>query len=159
MLCMITTIRVSEVCPEGYLKDEGDIWGWGSDLGSKLSVSSIEECASKCDALPLCLSFEHSSTEQLCNLNKIARPSHPKAGDYLFCRKLGESNYLFSYFVVKKCWFATSKGRTWIFFGSWYQLCSWKFVMWDVISWSIGPTKDFYRSTNFCIIDLILSIG
>jgi hypothetical protein len=67
--------------------EEGDISGWGTELGSKIAVSSRKECADRCDALPKCLSFEHSDTENFCNLNKKAMPTKGKYGDYAFCRK------------------------------------------------------------------------
>ena len=68
----------------------GDISGWGTELGSKMPIGLREECANECDALPLCLSFEHSNTEELCNLNTIAMPIKPNDyEDYAFCRKTG----------------------------------------------------------------------
>ena len=83
-------IKISDSCPVGYSLEVGDILGWGTGLGSKMSISLREECANKCDALPLCLSFEHSNTKKLCNLNTIAMPIKPNNyGDYAFCRKTG----------------------------------------------------------------------
>ena len=90
-----TTIQISDVlkvCPGQYIDEEGDIPGWGSELGSKISVRSIADCASRCDEKPLCLSFEQSDTAGLCNLNKEALPSVRKYKDYTFCRKSGNNS-------------------------------------------------------------------
>ena len=69
----------------------GDLPGWGTaGLGIKIRVTSRKECANRCDALSLCLSFEHSNTEQFCNLNDKAMPSDPQGyKDFAFCRKTG----------------------------------------------------------------------
>ena len=76
-------------CPKGYDHYNGDIPGWGTDLGSALKVSSREWCARLCNALSRCLSFEHSSKSQLCNLNTGATPTANKYLDYAFCTKQG----------------------------------------------------------------------
>ena len=65
---------------------DGDIWGWGTSLGSALTLNR-NECAQKCSQQPKCLSFEHSNTEEKCNLNTAAKPSQGKNKDYAFCSK------------------------------------------------------------------------
>ena len=95
MIRIVYTIHVSEesqVCPGWYVEEEGDIPQFGTDLGSKLSVTSREECAERCDRLLLCLSFEHSNTEQFCNLNRESLPTKRKYKDYVFCRKNGKNH-------------------------------------------------------------------
>ena len=78
-----------DVCPSGYERRNGDISGWGSDIGTRLSLTR-EECANACNDQDLCLSFEHSNTALLCNLNKIAEPTTgANYGDYAFCKKTG----------------------------------------------------------------------
>ena len=80
---------VPGVCPSGYEKRDGDIPGWGTDIGSRLSLTR-EGCANRCNAQARCLSFEHSNTEKLCNLNKIAEPTKSvNHRDYAFCTKTG----------------------------------------------------------------------
>ena len=83
------------VCPNGYKREIGDIPEWGHpDLGVKLFVQSQWECAEKCNKLPRCLSFEHSSTENFCNLNDVAMPTDEAFRDYVFCRKSGLNTLL-----------------------------------------------------------------
>ncbi|XP_063675194.1 uncharacterized protein LOC134811957 [Bolinopsis microptera] len=98
-LAEVKVYREIDVCPVGYSLEVGDIKGWGTaELGSMLVIGLREECANRCDALPLCLSFEHSNTAKLCNLNKIAMPSKSQNyEDYAFCRKTTEctpGNYM-----------------------------------------------------------------
>ena len=77
-------------CPSGYSERSGDVAGWGTDIGSKLPLTR-QECANSCNENSLCLSFEHSNTELLCNLNKIAEPTEGLLPfqDYAFCVKTG----------------------------------------------------------------------
>ncbi|KAL5249273.1 hypothetical protein ACHWQZ_G018210 [Mnemiopsis leidyi] len=74
-------------CPNGYDHYIGDIPGWGTYLGSALKVPSVSWCARLCDALTECLSFEHSNSSDLCNLNTGATPTVSKYMDYAFCKK------------------------------------------------------------------------
>ena len=75
-------------CPWGYVQQEGDAPGWGSDIGSSLDLNKYE-CAKRCDSQTTCLSFEHSLKQMKCNLNKIADPSEIPYYDYIFCTKQG----------------------------------------------------------------------
>ena len=88
---MIQISDFIEKCPAGYAKEEGDLPGWGSELGSGLSVSSLKDCGRRCDNLVPCLSFEHSRSTGLCNLNTEAFPAADQFGDYMFCRKYRRS--------------------------------------------------------------------
>ena len=74
-------------CPAGYAEMFGDIPGWGTSLGSKVRATR-QECAARCDQHINCLSFEHSNTEFLCNLNTIEEPSVGQFKDYAFCSKI-----------------------------------------------------------------------
>ena len=74
-------------CPPGYAKMFGDIPGWGTSLGSKIKATR-QECAKMCSRHTGCLSFEHSNTEFLCNLNTVEQPSNRKYKDYAFCSKI-----------------------------------------------------------------------
>ena len=76
-------------CPQGYVEMDGDVTGWGSSLGSQLSLTR-EKCAEECDRFADCLSFEHSNTESSCNLNTIEEPSARKYKDYVFCSKISK---------------------------------------------------------------------
>ena len=77
------------VCPSGYERRDGDIPGWGTNIGSRLSLTK-EQCANACNDQYRCLSFEHSKTAMLCNLNKIAEPTKAENYmDYAFCMKAG----------------------------------------------------------------------
>jgi len=73
-------------CPNGYAEMHGDIPGWGSSLGSKLYLTR-DKCAEECDRFSDCLSFEHSNSEFLCNLNVLEEPTARKYKDYVFCSK------------------------------------------------------------------------
>ena len=73
-------------CPKGYAEMHGDIPGWGSSLGSKLYLTR-DKCADECDRFSDCLSFEHSNSEFLCNLNVLEEPTARKYKDYVFCSK------------------------------------------------------------------------
>ena len=75
-------------CPKGYAEREGDLPGWGTDIGSALNLTR-QECAQKCNDEFSCMSFEHSHTELKCKLNKIAEPSQGPFRDYVFCIKPG----------------------------------------------------------------------
>ena len=76
-------------CPSGYDQRIGDAPGWGSDLGSELELSR-QDCANQCNSKPDCLSFEHSNSEGLCNLNRVGEPSNQvQFHDYVYCLKKG----------------------------------------------------------------------
>ena len=77
---------IIESCPEGYALKSGDLPGWGSDLGERLYLSR-QQCADKCSKHRDCLSFEHSKTKNLCNLNRIAEPTKGPFEDFAFCVK------------------------------------------------------------------------
>lgn len=78
-----------EICPLGYKSKEGDLPGWGTDLGGALRLTR-EDCARKCSDEEKCLSFEHSYTEEKCNLNKESEPTEGPYNDYAFCTKQGK---------------------------------------------------------------------
>ena len=80
------SIIVIGSCPSGYVDRDGDLPGWGTDIGSQLDLS-LEDCAGRCNSESTCLSFEHSPTEIKCNLNQIAEPSRGTYRDYIFCTK------------------------------------------------------------------------
>ena len=82
----ISTFSVIDSCPEGYEFRSGDIPGWGSNLGGRLRLSR-QECADECNKNQYCLSFEHSDTRELCNLNRIAKPTQGSFEDFAFCVK------------------------------------------------------------------------
>ena len=79
-------------CPLHYVEKEGDLPGWGTDLGSALDLTR-EECAMKCNREKTCMSFEHSPTQMKCNLNKIAEPSQRPYKDFVFCTKMAGLGY------------------------------------------------------------------
>ena len=79
-------------CPLHYVEKEGDLPGWGTDLGSALDLTR-EECAMKCNREKACMSFEHSPTQMKCNLNKIAEPSQRPYKDFVFCTKMAGLGY------------------------------------------------------------------
>jgi len=88
LLSILTRVSYGQGdCPTGYTLMKGDIVGWG-DIEGEMSVSSRQECADKCNANSKCLSFEHSNTEKLCNLNDKAKPTVPQHKDYAFCSKI-----------------------------------------------------------------------
>ena len=62
--------------------------GTGSDLGAALSLTR-EQCAEKCKEKKDCLSFEHSHSQKLCNLNRIRGPTDQPYMDFVFCIKKG----------------------------------------------------------------------
>ena len=75
-----------KACPAGYEYRNGDVAGWGSNLGSKLSLTR-QECADRCTEIDDCLSFEQSATKNLCNLNRIGEPNREPKDDYALCAK------------------------------------------------------------------------
>ena len=83
--CSVSIIVIGS-CPSGYVDRDGDLPGWGTDIGSQLDLS-LEDCAERCNGETTCLSFEHSPTEIKCNLNQIAEPSRGTYRDYIFCTK------------------------------------------------------------------------
>ena len=60
--------------------------GRGSDLGAELSLAR-QDCADKCTEKQNCLSFEHSETKTLCNLNRVAEPTKGPNQDFVVCVK------------------------------------------------------------------------
>ena len=86
---LYTFVAQKSGCPHGYAEMHGDIPGWGSSLGSKMYMTR-DRCADECDKFPDCLSFEHSNTEFLCNLNTIEEPTARKYKDYVFCSKISK---------------------------------------------------------------------
>ena len=83
-------MTLTGACPNGYVEKQGDLPGWGTDIGSALHLTR-QACAEKCDGENSCMSFEHSDTEMKCNLNKIAEPSQGPFRDYVFCTKMGKT--------------------------------------------------------------------
>ena len=69
---------------------DGDLPGWGTNIGSRLSMSK-DECAQACNEKTSCLSFEHSESMMLCNLNELAEPTLGAFRDFAFCKKGGLS--------------------------------------------------------------------
>ena len=90
IVCLCTnSININkDGCPSGYEARNGDIPGWGTILGSKLSLTK-EECAQSCNQKDSCRSFEHSDSMKLCNLNKIGEPKLGPYKDFAFCKKKG----------------------------------------------------------------------
>ena len=76
-------------CPKGYIYISGDIIG--ATLQGNI-MATLQECAEKCNNNTECNSFEHSTTNDVCNLNKEAFPNGPKYGNFVFCSKKGNSN-------------------------------------------------------------------
>ena len=83
-------IPLTGACPNGYAEREGDLPGWGTDIGSSLDLTR-QQCAEKCNGENNCKSFEHSDTDMKCNLNKIAEPSQGPYLDFVFCTKKGKT--------------------------------------------------------------------
>ena len=77
-------------CPVGYKELEGDEPEWGSYLGGKLNLNR-QECAEACSEKVECLSFEHSNSKMLCNLNLVSKPRTAPYRDFAFCQKSGNS--------------------------------------------------------------------
>ena len=82
----------ADLCPFGYELREGDIDGWGAlnPGGGAPPALTREECAAECSQQATCLSFEHSYTEGLCNLNTLAEPDSGQYEDWAFCTKEGK---------------------------------------------------------------------
>lgn len=90
-ICMGTDAPTEEefpVCPDGYSEKSGDIPGWGQ-IG-KRSAPNVIECGKLCDGASGCWSFEYSTTEKFCNLNRDANPRVGAYKDYAFCSKQAE---------------------------------------------------------------------
>ena len=84
---------LADECTPGYTIQIGDIPGWGSGgLGGEFNLTR-EECAKKCTETLKCLSFEHSISENKCNLNDESNPdvSIGAYKDYAFCTKTGNA--------------------------------------------------------------------
>jgi len=71
-------------CPFPYTEIPGDVGGWGS-LEGHSSIDTVLSCAGLCDGNPACCSFEYSSTEKKCNLNRECQPTKGVYRDYAFC--------------------------------------------------------------------------
>ena len=80
--------KLTEGCPSDYEDRAGDVPGTGTDLGAALSLSRMQ-CAQKCNEKEDCLSFEHSNSQKLCNLNRIRVPTAQTYMDFSFCMKKG----------------------------------------------------------------------
>lgn len=78
-------------CPHGYKLKKGDIGGWGT-LEGNLHVDTREDCARICNLRADCLSFEHSSAEKICNLNREENPTEHIYKDFVFCSKTNSIN-------------------------------------------------------------------
>ena len=77
---------ISDECAGvGYVLNAGDIGGTGQ-IG-QYTENSISGCAARCDGIPECCSFEYSTTENKCNLNRDCSPTSGVYKDYYFCVK------------------------------------------------------------------------
>ena len=75
------------MCPVYYSNVPGDVPGWGS-IRSLPSIKDVASCASHCDLTSGCCSFEFSTTEMICNLNRECKPTRTaNYKDYAFCVK------------------------------------------------------------------------
>ena len=63
----------------------GDILGNGQIEGG-LDTDN-KGCARLCDVSKDCCSYEHSISENMCNLNRGCRPNGGKIRDFKFCVK------------------------------------------------------------------------
>jgi len=76
------------LCPSSYIYTAGDVGGWGSLPGGRLtSVDNSETCAGHCDANSNCCSFEYSPMTKKCNLNSECQPTKEVFEDFNFCVK------------------------------------------------------------------------
>ena len=73
-------------CPKGYIYISGDIIG--ATLQGNI-MATLQECAEKCNTDTKCNSFEHSSNQEVCNLNKEAFPNRHRYEDFVFCSRKG----------------------------------------------------------------------
>ena len=83
----------SNECPNGYAFKNGDIRGEGTIQGN--IEASIEECASLCNDLAICNSFEYHEIQRdgndghICDLNRESEPNAPRWLGCIFCSKIG----------------------------------------------------------------------
>ena len=78
---------ISDECAGvGYILIAGDIGGSGQISGPH-TENSISGCADRCDGKPECCSFEYSTSENKCNLNRDCSPTSGVYNDYYFCVK------------------------------------------------------------------------
>ena len=97
----IIFIEFAVGCPTGYAERNGDLPGWGTDIGSALDLS-LENCVKRCDVEKTCLSFEHSRKYMKCNLNEIAEPTQGPTPDFIFCTKIGSILNLLNQILILK---------------------------------------------------------
>ena len=91
------------LCPSSYIYTVGDVAGWGSLPGGRLSsVDDIETCAGHCDANSNCCSFEYSPRTKNCNLNSECRPTQGVFEDYNFCVKGNFSVYICASLITNR---------------------------------------------------------
>ena len=83
----ITPILTDSWCTPGYILVPGDIPGWGQIRGN--IKKNAADCAKLCNEERDCCSYEHSPSENTCNLNSDCKPSQEKYKDYNFCVQEG----------------------------------------------------------------------
>ena len=74
-------------CPSGYTSHPGDIYGH-SQIGTTSTETDISGCSQRCNDEADCCSFEYSTSEHYCNLNKDCAPTTSVYKDYNFCVKI-----------------------------------------------------------------------
>eukprot|EP00439_Symbiodinium_sp_Y106_P027466 s6607_g3.t1 len=82
-------VEEKKVCPEGWERVLGDVYGGDQFSGGyRHSAESVEDCAWKCLTQPGCGSFEWSESSKRCFRNSQTRPTHEadRAG-FVFCRR------------------------------------------------------------------------
>lgn len=84
------------VCPLGYFFQIGayieDYNDYNDAPLMQDITATLHECAVRCDRNPECLSFEHSSTQSKCNLEKQPNTNQQEPNaDYVFCSKTGDT--------------------------------------------------------------------
>ncbi|CAE7728485.1 unnamed protein product [Symbiodinium sp. CCMP2592] len=82
-------VEEKKVCPEGWERVLGDVYGGDQFSGGwRHSAESVEDCAWKCLTQPGCGSFEWSESRKRCFRNSQTRPTHEadRAG-FVFCRR------------------------------------------------------------------------
>ena len=79
---------ISEDCAGvGYVLNAGDIAGSWGQISGEFIENSISGCSDRCDGEPECCSFEYSTSENKCNLNRDCSPDSGVYKDYSFCVK------------------------------------------------------------------------
>jgi hypothetical protein len=77
------------LCEDDYQVKSGASGSWGK-IGNRGGGEKVEDCsicASVCDGIPTCRSYECSPTELRCNVNTASKPTHEEYKDYSFCEK------------------------------------------------------------------------